>query len=151
MLVGNTVLEGLVPVNEMKSMSKMIFVNLPVRDLSKSTAFYEAVGATKNPQFSDESSSCMVFSEAIHVMLLTHDKYRTFSQRPIADAHKTSAALIALTVEDRAMVDSVVDLAAATGGVADPNPKQDHGFMYGRSYEDPDGNVWEIIWMAAAA
>jgi predicted lactoylglutathione lyase len=132
-------------------MSKMIFVNLPVHDLRKSTAFYEAVGGTQNPQFSDEASSCMVFSEAIYVMLLTHDKYRTFSQRPIADAHKTSAALLALTVEDRTMVDSIVDLAAATGGVADPNPKQDHGFMYGRSYEDPDGNVWEIIWMAAAA
>jgi hypothetical protein len=132
-------------------MSKMIFVNLPVHDLRKSTAFYEAVGGTKNPQFSDDASSCMVFSEAIYVMLLTHDKYKTFCQRPIADAHKTSAALIALTVEDRTMVDSIVDLAAATGGVADPNPKQDHGFMYGRSYEDPDGNIWEIIWMAAAA
>jgi predicted lactoylglutathione lyase len=131
-------------------MSKMIFVNLPVHDLRKSTAFYAAVGGTQNPQFSDEASSCMVFSEAIYVMLLTHDKYKTFSQRPIADAHKTSAALIALTVEDRTMVDSIVDLAAAAGGIADPNPKQDHGFMYGRSYEDPDGNVWEIIWMAAA-
>jgi predicted lactoylglutathione lyase len=127
----------------------MIFVNLPVRDLPKSTAFYQAVGGTMNPQFSDETASCMVFSETIHVMLLTHDKYRTFSQRPIADAHQTSAALIALTVEDRAMVDDIVGLAAATGGVADPNPKQDHGFMYGRSYEDPDGNVWEIVWMAA--
>lgn len=92
----------------------MIFVNLPVRDLSKSTAFYQAVGGTMNPQFSDETASCMVFSEAIHVMLLTHDKYRTFSQRPIADAHQTSAALIALTVEDRAMVDDIVGLAAAT-------------------------------------
>jgi predicted lactoylglutathione lyase len=131
--------------------SKMIFVNLPVHDLHKSTAFYEAVGATRNPQFSDEASSCMVFSEAIYVMLLTHERYKTFSQRPIADAHKTSAALLALTVEDRTMVDSIVDLAAATGGVADPNPKQDHGFMYGRSYEDPDGNVWEVIWMAPSA
>jgi predicted lactoylglutathione lyase len=129
----------------------MIFVNLPVNDLSRSTAFYEAVGGTRNPQFSDETSSCMVFSETIHVMLLTHDKYRMFTQRPIADAHKTSAALIALTVDDRADVDRTVDLAATTGGVADPNPKQDHGFMYGRSYEDPDGNVWEIIWMAAAS
>ncbi|SDR57166.1 hypothetical protein SAMN05519103_05657 [Rhizobiales bacterium GAS113] len=129
-------------------MTKMIFVNLPVRDLAKSTAFYEAVGGTKNPQFSDETASCMVFSETIHVMLLTHDKYRMFTQRPIADAHKTSAALIALTVENRTDVDSIIDRAAATGGVADPNPKQDHGFMYGRSYEDPDGHVWELIWMA---
>ena len=132
-------------------MSKMIFVNLPVHDLRKSTAFYEAVGGTQNPQFSDEASSCMVFSEAIYVMLLTHDRYGTFTQRPIADVHKTSAALLALTVEDRPMVDSIVDRAAAAGGLADPNPKQDHGFMYGRSYEDPDGNVWEIIWMAPAA
>ena len=131
-------------------MSKMIFVNLPVRDLAKSTAFYEAVGATRNPQFSDDTASCMVFSETIHAMLLTHDKYRMFTQRPIADAHKTSAVLIAMTVEDRSDVDSIVDRAAATGGVADPNPKQDHGFMYGRSYEDPDGHVWELVWMAAA-
>ena len=131
-------------------MSKMIFVNLPVRDLAKSTAFYEAVGATRNPQFSDETASCMVFSETIHAMLLTHDKYRMFTQRPIADAHKTSAVLIAMTVEDRSDVDSIVDRAAATGGVADPNPKQDHGFMYGRSYEDPDGHVWELVWMAGA-
>jgi uncharacterized protein len=130
---------------------KMIFVNLPVRDLSQSTAFYEAVGATRNPQFSDEAASCMVFSEAIYVMLLTHERYMTFSQRPIADAHKTSAALIALTAEDRSMVDGIVDAAAGAGGLADPNPKQDHGFMYGRSYEDPDGNVWEIVWMAPAA
>ncbi|HEV2675757.1 MAG TPA: VOC family protein [Aliidongia sp.] len=126
----------------------MIFVNLPVRDLARSTAFYEAVGGTKNPQFSDETASCMVFSEAIHVMLLTHDKYRMFTQRPIADARATSAALIALTAQDRADVDAIVDRAAAAGGVADPNPKQDHGFMYGRSFEDPDGNVWELIWMA---
>lgn len=129
-------------------MTKMIFVNLPVRDLARSTAFYEAVGGTKNPQFSDETASCMVFSEAIHVMLLTHDKYRMFTQRPIADARATSAALIALTAQDRADVDAIVDRAAAAGGVADPNPKQDHGFMYGRSFEDPDGNVWELIWMA---
>lgn len=132
-------------------MTKMIFVNLPVSDLSKSTAFYEAVGGTKNPQFSDETASCMVFSETIYVMLLTHDKYKSFTQRPIADAHKTSAALLATTVDNRADVDSIVDIAAANGGVADPNPKQDHGFMYGRSYEDPDGNVWEIIWMASAS
>ena len=102
-------------------MSKMIFVNLPVRDLAKSTAFYEAVGATRNPQFSDETASCMVFSETIHAMLLTHDKYRMFTQRPIADAHKTSAVLIAMTVENRDDVDGIVDRAAATGGVADPN------------------------------
>lgn len=129
-------------------MTKMIFVNLPVRDLAKSTAFYEAVGGTKNPQYSDETASCMVFSETIYAMLLTHDKYKSFTERPIADAKKSSAVLIALTVENRADVDNIVDQAAKTGGIADPNPKQDHGFMYGRSFEDPDGHVWELIWMA---
>jgi uncharacterized protein len=132
-------------------MSKMIFVNLPVRDLAVSTAFYEAVGGTKNPQFSDATASCMVFSDTIHAMLLTHDKYRQFTARPIADAHKTSAVLIAITVENREDVDSIVDRAVASGGIADPNPKQDHGFMYGRSYEDPDGHVWELIWMNMTA
>jgi hypothetical protein len=131
-------------------MGKMIFVNLPVSDIARSTAFYEAVGGVKNPQFSDATSSCMVFSETIHAMLLSHDKYKMFTQRPIADAHETSAALIGMTVENRADVDSIVDRAAATGGVADPNPRQDHGFMYGRSFEDPDGHVWELIWMAGA-
>lgn len=128
-------------------MSK-IFLNLPVRNLARSTAFYEAVGGTKNPQFSDDTASCMVLSETIHVMLLTHDKYKMFTSRPIADAHKTSAALIAISVDERSDVDSTVARAAAAGGMADPNPKQDHGFMYGRSYEDPDGNVWEVFWMA---
>lgn len=131
-------------------MTKMIFVNLPVRDLAKSTAFYEAVGGTKNPQFSDETASCMVFSETIYAMLLTHDKYKTFTQRPIADTKISSAVLIALTVENRVDVDSIVDRAAKSGGIADPNPKQDHGFMYGRSFEDPDGHIWELVWMAGS-
>jgi predicted lactoylglutathione lyase len=131
-------------------MTKMIFVNLPVRDLAKSTAFYEAVGGTKNPQFSDETASCMVFSETIYAMLLTHDKYKMFTERPIADTKKSSAVLLALTVENRDDVDNVVDQAVKAGGIADPNPKQDHGFMYGRSFEDPDGHVWELIWMAGA-
>jgi len=153
MLASVRVLDRLVLVNEakeIKPVAKMIFVNLPVRDLGRATAFYEAVGAAKNPQFSDDTASSMVFSEAIYVMLLTHDKYKMFTRRPIADAHETSAALLALTVEDRAEVDRIVDRAATAGGVADPNPKQDHGFMYGRSFEDPDGNVWELVWMASA-
>ena len=132
-------------------MAKMIFVNLPVMDLAKSTAFYEAVGGTKNPMFSDDTSSCMVFSETIHAMLLTHDKYRHFTNRPIADAHKTSAALIATTVESKNEVDRIVGRAASSGGVADPNPEQDFGFMYGRSFEDPDGHVWELVWMDMSA
>jgi predicted lactoylglutathione lyase len=132
-------------------MPKMIFINLPITDLARSTAFYEALGGTKNPKFSDEASACMVFSETIHVMLLTHDKYRNFTSRPIADAHTTSAALIALSLDSRDEVNATIDRAVVAGGQADPNPKQDHGFMFGRSVQDPDGHVWEIFWTDPAA
>ena len=132
-------------------MPKMIFINLPITDLARSAAFYAALGAAKNPKFSDEASACMVLSETIHVMLLTHEKYRHFTSRPIADARATSAALIALSFDTRDEVNATVDLAAAAGGQADPNPKQDHGFMFGRSVQDPDGHVWEIFWMDPAA
>ena len=132
-------------------MPKMIFINLPIADLARSTAFYKALGGTKNPKFSDEASACMVFSETIHVMLLTHEKYRNFTSRPIADAHATSAALLALSVDSRDEVNATIDHTVAAGGQADPNPKQEHGFMFGRSVQDPDGHVWEIFWMDPAA
>ncbi|MBL6456297.1 VOC family protein [Belnapia sp. T6] len=132
-------------------MPKMIFVNLPVTDLKRSIAFYEAVGARLNPQFTDETAACMVFSETIHAMLLTHDKYRQFTQKPIADAHAASGVLICLSAESRAEVDAMVGQAAGAGGRADPGKVQDYGFMYGRSFEDPDGHHWEIMWMDMAA
>ena len=132
-------------------MPKMVFINLPITDLARSIAFYEALGGTRNPKFSDESSACMVFSETIHVMLLTHDKYRIFTSRPIADARATSSALIALTVDSRDEVNVTIHSAVAAGGQADPNPRQDHGFMFSRSVQDPDGHVWEIFWMDPAA
>jgi uncharacterized protein len=132
-------------------MTKMIFVNLPVRDLKASTAFYVALGGKLNPQFSGEQSSCLMFSDAISVMLLTHDHYRQFTQRPIGDARRESQALLALSSESRDAVNATLKQAAAAGGRADPNPAQDHGFMFGRSVEDPDGNVWEIFWMDPAA
>ena len=132
-------------------MQKMIFINLPITDLAASIAFYEALGATKNPKFSDPTGACMVLSESIHVMVLTHEKYRNFTARPIADAHSTSSALIALSVDSREEVNATIDRAVAAGGQADPNPAQDHGFMYGRSVQDPDGHVWEIFWMDPAA
>lgn len=128
-------------------MSKLIFVNLPVTDLAASTAFYEAVGATKNPMFSDDTAARMVFSETINVMLLTHDKYAGFTNKPIADAHATSAALICITEDSREAVDATVARASGAGGKADPGGVQDHGFMYGRSFEDPDGHHWEVMWM----
>jgi hypothetical protein len=132
-------------------MGKMIFVNLPVRDLAKSTAFYVALGGQVNPQFSNDQAACLMFSDVIGVMLLTHDHYRQFTQRPIGDARRESQTLLALSVDDRNAVDATLARATAAGGRADPNPKQDHGFMYGRSAEDPDGNVWEIMWMDATA
>jgi uncharacterized protein len=128
-------------------MPKMIFVNLPVTDLARSTAFYEAIGGEKNPQFSDETATCIVLSETIHAMLLTHDKYRQFTSKPIADAHSTSQVLICVSADSKDSVDSTVDRAVSAGGKADPGPKQDFGFMYGRSFEDPDGHHWEVMWM----
>ena len=132
-------------------MSKMIFVNLPVRDLAASTAFYVALGGKVNPQFSGEQSSSLMFSDAIGVMLLTYEHYRQFTQRPIGDARRESQSLLALSVDSRDEVNATLTRAAAAGGRADPNPVQDHGFMFGRSVEDPDGNVWEIMWMDATA
>ena len=132
-------------------MPKMIFVNLPVRDLAASTPFYVALGGTVNPQFSNDRAACVMLSDAIGVMLLTYGHYRQFSQRPIGDARRESQALLALSVDSRDAVDATVAGAAAAGGHADPNPVQDHGFMYGRSVEDPDGYVWEVMWMDAAS
>ena len=132
-------------------MARMIFVNLPVSDLSRATAFYEAVGAVKNPQFSDHTASCMVLSDTIHVMLLTHDKFRQFTPKKIADAKTSSEVLICISADSRDGVDDIVGKAKAAGGAADPSPKQDYGFMYGRSFEDPDGHIWEVMWMDVEA
>ncbi|HEY5723162.1 MAG TPA: VOC family protein [Allosphingosinicella sp.] len=132
-------------------MPRMIFVNLPVTDLGRSTAFYEAIGGAKNPQFSDDTATCIVLSETIHTMLLTHDKYRQFTSKPIADAHSTSSVLICVSADSRDSVDAMVGRAASAGGKADPGPTQDFGFMYGRSFEDPDGHHWEVMWMDMGA
>ena len=133
-------------------MSKMIFINLPVTDLDRSVAFYEAVGARKEPKFSNEAAAMMVLSETISVMLLTKPFYTTFTSKPIADAHQSSQVLLCLSADSVDDVDATVDKAGAAGGVADPSPKQDMGgLMYGRSFEDPDGHHWEIMWMDAAA
>jgi predicted lactoylglutathione lyase len=132
-------------------MPKMIFVNLPVRDLAASTPFYVALGGTVNPQFSNDQAACVMLSEAIGVMLLTYEHYRRFTQRPIGDARRESQTLLALSVDSRDAVDATVTGAAAAGGSADPNPMQDQGFMYGRSAQDPDGYVWEVMWMDPAA
>jgi len=131
-------------------MSKLIFINLPVTDLARSMAFYEAVGARNNPQFTDDTAACMVLSDTIHVMLLTHDKWRQFTSKPIVDAHNQAQVLLCLSAENRDAVTTMVDQAAAAGGQSDPTPTQDFGFMYGRSFEDPDGHIWEVMWMDTA-
>lgn len=132
-------------------MSRMIFVNLPVRDLAKSRAFLEALGAANEPKFTDETAACMTLSESIHVMLLTHEKFSQFTPRPVADATAGSEVLLCLSAESRESVDTAVERAVASGGTADPSPKQDYGVMYGRSVSDPDGHIWEIMWMDPAA
>jgi uncharacterized protein len=124
-------------------MAQLIFINLPVTDLGRSIAFYEAIGAARNPQFSDGTAACMVMSDTIHVMLLTHAKFKEFTSRAIADAHATAQVLLCVSQADRAAVDAITEAAAAHGGMADPGPVQDFGFMYGRSFSDPDGHVWE--------
>lgn len=131
-------------------MPRMIFVNLPVTDLAASMAFYEALGFRNNPHFSDETAACMVWSEAIHVMLVTHDKWRSFTTRPIPP--KTSSeVMLAISLDDRDAVDALNAAAAANGGSGDINPAQDHGFMYSRALADLDGHVWEAFWMDPAA
>lgn len=131
-------------------MSRMVFVNLPVADLAASRRFYEALGFTNNPAFSDETAVCMVWSEAIHVMLLTHPKWQHFTTRPICPAG-SSEVMVALNCDDRAAVDRMVAAGGAHGGTADVNPAADHGFMYQRTIADPDGHIWEPFWMDPAA
>lgn len=128
-------------------MAKKIFVNLPVTDIQHSTAFYEAIGARKNDQFCDETASCMVFSDTIYAMLLTHEKFLMFTPKKISDARTTTEVLNAIMLDSRKDVDEMVENAGAAGGKKDPGPTQDHGFMYGRSFEDPDGHIWEVGWM----
>ncbi len=133
-------------------MSKMIFVNLPVTDLQRSMRFYEAVGAANEPKFTNEGAAMMRFSEAVNVMLLTHDFWRTFTSKTIPDARTTAQVLLCLSADSPAAVDAQVEAAGAAGGIIDPTPKQDMGgMMYGRSFEDPDGHIWEVMWMASEA
>ena len=131
-------------------MPRMIFVNLPVADLDRSVAFYKAIGAEQNLQFTDETAAMMVFSEAIHVMLLTHDKFRQFTKKRIADSHETVQVLLALSCDSRDGVDEITGKALAAGG-RETRDKEDHGWMYGRAFEDPDGHTWEPAWMDLAA
>ena len=131
-------------------MPKMIFVSLPVTDLQASIAFYKALGFRQNPQFSDEASACMVWSEAIYVMVMSKDKWAQFTDRPICPQGSSEVALN-IAVDSREAVDAFAEAAGAHGGTVDVNPPQDHGFMYGRDVLDPDGHVWGPMWMDPAA
>lgn len=128
-------------------MRKMLFINLPVNDLSASTHFYEAIGCTKNAHFSDDKASSMVWSDTITFQLLTREYFSTFVTRPLADPSEATGMLIALSRESRMEVDGIVEAAAAAGGKADVRPPRDLGFMYLRTFEDPNGHVFEPAWM----
>lgn len=130
-------------------MSQMIFVNLPVADLDRSKAFFEALGFTINPQFSDETAACVVISDTIFAMLLTHPKFSQFTSKAIADSRATTEVLIALSRDSREAVDAIMDAATANGG-REARPAEDMGFMYHRAFEDPDSHIWEVMWMDMA-
>lgn len=131
-------------------MHRMIFVNLPSRDIARSRRFYEGLGFAINPQFSDDTTICVVVSDSIFFMVMTAERFAGFAPRPLADTMATTSALIALSSDSRAEVDAFVAAAVAHGG-SDNDRAQDHGFMYGRSVSDPDGNVLETFWMDPAA
>jgi predicted lactoylglutathione lyase len=131
-------------------MSTKIFVNLPVKDLNKSVEFFTKLGFTFNPQFTDETATCMVVSEDIFVMLLTHPKFKSFTPKEICDATRSTEVLVCLSSESREAVDSMVGKAVAAGGTTYNEP-QDHGFMYGHGFQDLDGHIWELIYMDPAA
>ena len=130
-------------------MTRMIFVNLPVARLDAAIRFYEAVGFTNEPRFTDETAACMQWSEAIFVMLLTHPKWREFTPRPIPDSG-SSEVMLALACDSREAVEAIADSAGRAGGTADINPRQDLGFMFSRSFTDLDGHIWEVMWMDPA-
>lgn len=128
-------------------MTKMIFVNLPVKDLAASTRFYAAIGCTKNDMFSDDNASSMVWSDTITFMLLTHSHFANFTSRPIADAQATCQVLLALSQGSRDEVDGIAEAAGKSGGTTDPREPTDLGFMYNRAFADPDGHIFEAVWM----
>lgn len=127
-------------------MSRMIFCNFPVTDLARSRAFYQALGFSINEQFSNEAGACVVVSDAICFMILTHGQFQDLSPRPLVDPREGTTALISLTCDSRAEVDRMCEAAIAAGG-ADAHPPEDLGFMYSRAFQDPDGNAFGLFWM----
>ena len=131
-------------------MKRQIYVNLPVRDMERSKAFFGALGFRFNPQFTNEQGACLVISDDIYAMLLAESFFRTFTNKPVADARQTTEVLVCLSCASRAEVDDLVRRAVAAGGSA-PMPVQDHGFMYGHGFTDLDGHMWELAYMDPSA
>jgi uncharacterized protein len=127
-------------------MSRQIFVNLPIKNMERSQAFFKSLGFSFNPQFTNDQGACMVVADNIFVMLLVEPFFQTFTKKQIADATKTTEVLVCLSCESRAEVDELVRKALAAGG-SSPNAPQDHGFMYGHGFTDLDGHVWELAYM----
>jgi len=126
-------------------MAKQIFVNLPIKDLKKTKDFFSALGFTFNQQFSDDKAACMIIGENIYAMLLTEPFYQTFTSKQVADARKTSEVILAVSADSREEVDTIIEKAVRAGG-SETREAQDHGWMYGRSFEDVDGHLWEVIY-----
>lgn len=131
-------------------MARQIYVNLPVKDLERSKAFFAHLGFSFNPQYSNEVAACMVVADDIFVMLLGEPFFATFTTKPICDARSSTEVLVCLSCASRAEVDDLVARALAAGGTA-PRRPQDHGFMYGHGFEDPDGHIWELVYMVPGA
>ena len=131
-------------------MATKIFVNLPVKDLKRSMGFYAALGFVNNPQFTDETAACMVVSKEIYVMILTHEKFKQFTPKTIVDATRSSEVLVCLSCDSKQQVVEQVRKALAAGGSTYADPK-DYGFMFQHGFQDPDGHIWELIWMDPSA
>ncbi|MGS1077615.1 VOC family protein [Pseudoxanthomonas beigongshangi] len=131
-------------------MSTQIFVNIAVSDMARSKAFYEGLGYHFNPQFTNDQGACLVISDTIYVMLLTREFFQGFTDKALSDPGTHAQAILCLSADDRAGVDTLADAAIAAGG-RQPREPQDHGFMYQRSFEDPDGHLWEVVYMDMAA
>ena len=129
-------------------MGPQIFVNLPVKDLNRSMTFFTGLGFTFDPRFTDENAGCMIVAENIYVMLLVEEFFQTFTKKPVSDAFNSTEVLVCLTCESREQVDDLIEKAVKGGGKMDLEP-QEEGFMYQRSFEDPDGHIWELVYMEA--
>lgn len=127
-------------------MAKQVFINLAVKDLAKAEAFYSALGFSNNPQFSDDTGKCMVWSDSIYVMILNHEKFLSFTNKPLADTKNSIAGIYTISVDSVAEMNKIIESGLGAGGI-EPNEIRDYGFMQQRTIEDPDGNTWEFFYM----